>query len=163
MRYQSLICDISNIAGSQVVLCDNSISRDAHRELFSLEMEKYVLCSFSPVRCITSIKPAITTIHVALMWEGVLKVALWKDLISTSEVIYMLKHVGLKDRELAHFRNSDVNDIFPFLYYGNNFDVLRRICNVAKKIAEEKLRESKRKVICHMVSEDTKRIIASSL
>jgi len=69
----------------------------------------------------------------------------------------------VKEEELRPFSHSDINDIFPWLYYSNRFDILRKICNAAKSRIESKIDSRKVLVYCHLVSEGTNKIVASSL
>jgi len=57
----------------------------------------------------------------------------------------------------------DTINLFPWLYYGKRFDVLRKICFAAKTNAERHVRNREMRVHCHLSSADTNRIVASSL
>ena len=147
----------------EVVLCDDPISMEAHQDLFHFDSKKYIVCDSSPVNCIDDHISRAGKVHLSLLWEGVLQTALWKDFVSLSEAFYVLKSAGLEEKELVPFKEGKIDDIFPVLYYGKNFDLLRKVCNMAKKSAEEKIGQKGFRVDCHLVSEDSKRIVASSL
>jgi N-acetyl-anhydromuramyl-L-alanine amidase AmpD len=75
----------------------------------------------------------------------------------------LIKKAGIGDAEIAPFKKSEVGDIFPWLYYGKRFDVLRRVCNTAKTRIESKLERKKLLVYCHLVMDDAGTIVASNL
>jgi len=52
---------------------------------------------------------------------------------------------------------SDINDIFPWLYYGKMFDILRRLCHIAKRKVEDNFKKYFIVVECHIIAEDTKK------
>ncbi|GBE00240.1 hypothetical protein BMS3Abin07_02289 [bacterium BMS3Abin07] len=147
---------------TETVLCDSKVSLNAHKELFRFQRGKYIICDSSPIQYIMDMNPASQKLHLSLLWDRILNIALWKDKINLSDLIYLLKNIGFNDAELDPFRNGETGDIFPALYFGSNFDALRKICNMAKRVAEDKLKGNGIKVICHMVSEETGRIVASS-
>jgi hypothetical protein len=158
-----LVCNYSDARAVEIVLFDTEVSYGAHRELFRFDPDKYVSCENSPVAFLQDISISPGKVHLSLTWENVLGVALWKDRINIGETVLLLKDTGLSDAELTPFRNGSINDIFPVLYYGKHFDVLRKVCNIAKKRAQDKLRSSGIQIQCHMVSEEIGRIVASSL
>nr|MDA8078658.1 hypothetical protein [Nitrospiraceae bacterium] len=79
------------------------------------------------------------------------------------EVFSLMKRASVADAELAPFRDADINDIFPSLYYGRRFDILRKVCHAAKAKAEAKINRKNLLVYCHLASEDVARIVASNL
>ena len=89
--------------------------------------------------------------------------ALGKTKPHMGDMFLLLRRAGIKAEELVPFRESELGDIFPWLYYGRRFDVLRRICQAAKVNAERYLRNNNARVHCHLVVEDIPAIIASSL
>jgi len=58
---------------------------------------------------------------------------------------------------------SEIRDLLPWLYYSRKFDILRRICNAARTKAEAKVGRKGLHIYCHLVSDESQRIIASSL
>jgi hypothetical protein len=79
------------------------------------------------------------------------------------DVVSLLKKSGADDAELVPFKTCDINDLFPWLYYGKKFDILRKICNAAKTKTEARIGSKHLHVVCHMVADDSLRIVASSL
>lgn len=149
----------------EIVIVQNELAVRAHQALFSFHDECYY--SFSET-VIDSVLAAadhnIHKLHLTAGWENMLRLAEWtskKPLLH--DVAYLLKKSGIAEEELGPFRESDINDLFPWLYYGKRFDVLRRICNAAKARAESKIEKNKVLVYCHLVSEETGKIVASSL
>jgi len=91
-------------------------------------------------------------------------VALWTSARPpVFDVISLLKKAGVGEAELLPFKTADINDLFPWLYYGRKFDVVRKVCSVAKAKTEAKITGKYVPVICHLLSDDTERIVASSL
>jgi len=162
MTENGTVCGTPERTASEIVICDSTVSMDAHQELFRLATERYVLCSDSLMACMNDVN-GIHTIHLSLLWGSVLKVALWKEDVTISDAIYLLLASGMNDGDVAPFRNGNVDDIFPALYYGKNFDVLRKLCNTARKTAEKRLSGRGPRINCHLVAEDSCRIVASSL
>lgn len=148
----------------EVVICQDEASKSSHKMLFSLQDECYVQ-SDNLIETILKISAVgVSKLHVAAGWENILKTAVWsceKPLIS--EVVALIRRNGVSEDELRPFQNSDINDIFPWLYYANRFDILRRICNAAKTRIEAKIDARRVLVYCHLVSGDTAKIVASSL
>ncbi|MGW8272026.1 MAG: hypothetical protein ACWGN7_01415 [Thermodesulfovibrionales bacterium] len=144
-------------------MCDSETSRNAHRNLFGLKRSKYLICPRSPLECISDLGEHAKRIHVSCLWDGLLKLAVWKDSVGIEDVLLLLKSVGMGHADLAPFRGADAADIFPVLYYGKNFDVLRRICRRAKEVTETRLGKKFLNVQFHLVAEGGQKIIASSL
>jgi len=149
----------------EVVLVQHEVSKQAHQELFSFDDSRYVTSGSDILESILSLAAqGADKMHIAADWEHLLMISLWTP--STPpvfDVMSLLKKSGAGDAELAPFRTSDINDLFPWLYYGNKFDLLRKICNAAKARAESRMTRKHLHVICHLVAIDTIRIVASSL
>lgn len=158
-----LVCNYSDARTVEIVLFDTEVSREAHKELFRFDPDNYLSCKSSPVSFLKGSSLSPGKVHLSLTWDNVLSVALWKDRTTIGETILLLKDTGLSEAELNPFKNGSIKDIFPVLYYGKHFDVLRKVCNSAKKRAQDTLRPSIIQIQCHMVSEETGRIVASSL
>ncbi len=106
----------------------------------------------------------ISKLHISAGWEAMLEAALWTlGRPSVHDVLALLKKAGIGDDEIAPFRKSEVADLFPWLYYGKRFDVLRRVCNTAKARIDSKLERKKLLVYCHLSEDHTGRIVASNL
>lgn len=170
-----LLCPIdSTKENHELVICDSDLSQQAHKELFHFSDNVYLVtetyadvfdaisgiaasCNAAPENCPSKI-------HIALMWENLLKVCSWKATKPlTGDVFTLLRNAGIKSEELQPFKTADINDIFPWLYYGKRFDILRKICHASKRQMEGHLKNHSIRVDCHLIAEDTKRIVASSL
>ena len=149
----------------EVALVQNEAARRAHQELFSFDDSRYVMCGGNIIESVSSLAAqGVDKMHVATDWEHLLRIALWSSSVPPLyEVLNLLKRLGVSDPELAPFRSSGINDLFPWLYYGKKFDTLRRLCNVAKAKAETGVETARPHVICHLVADDAMRIVASSL
>ncbi len=170
-----LLCPIDNLKDShEVVVCDTEFSRQAHKELFRFSDEVYITADdsakvFAALESIvnscnseSSVSPS--KIHVVIVWENLIKISLWKSAKPTvGDAFTILKNTGISSQELQPFKTADINDLFPWLYYGKRFDILRKICHATKKQVESRLKNHTIRVDSHLIAEDTKRIVASSL
>ena len=148
----------------EVALVQNEAARRAHQELFSFDDRRYVMSSGNILESISALSlQGVDKMHIAADWEHVLRIALWKPSVPVYEVLTLLKKLGVSESELAPFRTSDINDLFPWLYYGKKFDILRKLCNAAKAKAETGAGRTHPHIICHLMAEDALRIVASSL
>ena len=149
----------------EVALVQNEMAMKAHQELYSFDNSRYIMSCGNILESIESLAGGgVDRMHIAVDWEHALRVALWMpSLPPLFEVITLLKRLGAAEHELAPFRSSAVNDLFPWLYYGKKFDILRRLCNAAKARAEKGAGSGRLQVICHLITEDASRIVASSL
>lgn len=149
----------------EVVLVQHEISRQAHQELFSFDESRYVESGNDIRESILALAAqSVDKMHIAADWEHLLMIALWTPARPVSfDVMSLLRKSGAGDAELAPFRTADINDLFPWLYYGKKFDILRRICNAAKTKVESRISGRHLQIICHLVSDETRRIVASSL
>ncbi|MGE5894855.1 MAG: hypothetical protein ACM34I_12430 [bacterium] len=147
----------------ELVLCDSDAAFRAHRTLFKFGRDRYVICRSSPVTCLETMKTSSGKLHLACRWKGMLSVTLWRDRIQVGDVLHVLKSVGMSERDLSPFTGAEIDDLFPALYYGKHFDVLRKVCNHAKKVAEGRLQSKAIRIDCHLVAEDSQQIVASSL
>ena len=103
-------------------------------------------------------------IHIVLEWENILRVSSWKPARpDAGDAFILLKNSGVSTQELQPFKTADINDLFPWLYYGKRLDVLRKICHAAKRQMEGHLKNHTIRVDGHLIADDTKRIVASSL
>ena len=173
----ALSCLIHNLKDHhELVICDGDTSRNAHSDRYNFSDESYLIVDnnagvFGAVSKIVGAfnsgsAGAFGKIHIAMGWENLLKISLWREQRpETGEVFTLLKNSGLNSRDLQPFRNADINDFFPWLYYGKRFDVLRKVCRAVKRRLEGHLRDNSIRVDCHMVAvdADTARIVAGSL
>jgi len=149
----------------EIVIFEDESSRESHKALFFLDDVCYRRNDNDIVNTILeAAQTGLSKLHISAGWENILKIAVWRcERPLIHEVLTLIRKTGVKDEELRPFSNSDINDIFPWLYYGNRFDILRKICNAAKSRIESKIDSRKVLVYCHLVPEGTKKIVASSL
>ena len=149
----------------EIVIFQDEISKKSHKALFSLDDACYKQSCINIVDSVLEAAQAgLSKLHIAAEWENILKIAVWTcDSPLIHDVISLVKKCGIKEEELMPFRHSDINDILPWLYYSNRTDILRKICNAAKTRIESRIDSRKVLVYCHLVSEETEKIIASSL
>lgn len=171
----SLLCPIDKLReNNEVVICDSAVARQAHRELFRYRDDAYLtvektenifeIISNAIKSCNEEPQSCPSKIHLVLNWLNLLKVSLWQMREPTlGDVFTLLKNAGVGSQELQPFKASDLNDMFPWLYYGKRFNILRKLCHKAKSQTEGHLKDHTIRVDCHLIAEDSKRIIASSL
>ena len=137
-------------------------ARKSHKVLFSLGDECYVPVSKDIVGAVQACENQdFDRLHISAGWKAILKVALWtREEPAMHDVINLLKKAGATDHDLGPFRGSAVEYILPSLFYSRRFDILKKVCRVAKATAESRIN---RKVYCHLVSEQDAKIVASSL
>lgn len=150
---------------SEVVLYQVDTAKRAHKELFPLDDACYLISGEDIIHSVLAVaQENPTKLHIAAGWGAVLRVALWiSRRPEIHEVFALIKRFGITDEELAPFRRSDIDDIFPWLYYGKRFDILKRLCHTAKAKTESKINRKKLLVYCHLVSDEAGRIISSNL
>jgi hypothetical protein len=103
-------------------------------------------------------------IHIVMGWENILRVSSWKsERPAAGDAFLVLKNSGVSPHDLQPFKAADINDLFPWLYYGKRFDVLRKICHAAKKQIENHLKNHAIRVDGHLIADNSRLIIASSL
>ncbi len=174
-NFMPLLCPIEKLKESrELVICDSESSRQAHKELFHFSDDVYILSGeqdnvFDTVLgMINTFNTAPATgpsrIHIVLGWENILRVSSWKlRRPDVGDAFILLKNSGVGAQELQPFKTADINDLFPWLYYGKRFDVLRKICHTAKRQIEGHLKNRIIRADSHLLADDTKRIVASSL
>ncbi len=148
----------------EVVISPNELSARAHKELYSFHDEHYIMSGTDLLASILSAaEMGADRLHIAVDWENLLKVALWSTRPQLFDVLRLLKKSGAAETELQPFMKAEISDLLPWLYYGRKFDILRRICNAARMSAEAKTNRKGLHIYCHLVSDESQRIIASSL
>ena len=149
----------------EIVIFQDEISKKSHKALFSLDDACYKQSCINIVDSVLEAAQAgLSKLHIAAEWENILKIAVWtSDSLLIHDVISLVKKCGVKEEELMPFKHSDINDIFPWLYYSNRTAILRKICGAAKTRIESRIDSRKVLVYCHLVSKETEKIIASSL
>ena len=149
----------------EIVIFQDEISRKSHKALFSLDDACYQQSCKNIVDSVLEVAQAgLSKLHISAGWENILKIAVWTcDSPLIHDVIMLIKKCGVKEEDLMPFKHSDINDILPWLYYSNRTDILRKICSAAKLRIESRIDSRKVLVYCHLVSEETEKIIASSI
>jgi len=155
------------------VVCDGPISLSAHRGIFNFNSEVYLECNPNSILItITDVIGELTkghgatvrNLHITVGWEGLFTVLLWGVEDNTVQRSYLLlKDAGMTRFEIEPFLESPISDIFPNIYYTKRFDVLRRLCSMAKKKVEHRFPKMTGKILCHLVARDEGVIAASSL
>ena len=148
-----------------MVIFEDEISRTSHKALFSLDDACYRPSRRDIVESVLEASHAgLSRLHISAGWENILKIAVWTSgtpLIH--DVTSLVKKCGVKEEDLTPFMHADIKDIYPWLYYSNRIDVLRKICGAAKSRIESRIDSRKVLVYCHLVSEEAEKIVASSL
>lgn len=147
------------------MLYQGDAAKRSHRHLFCLDEACYRSAGEDMVGSVLSVDlKDVSRLHISVCWETMVRMALWTSgPPSIHDVLALLRKAGVADEELPPFIAADVRDLFPWLYYGKRFDVLRKICNLAKAKTESKLGKKKLLVYCHLVSDEAGTIIASNL
>lgn len=144
-------------------IVSDELSKKAHKDLYRLSDDSYTTISDCLVMSLPELPSDISRLHIASAWKGIIALAVWKDEPLMGDVYLLLKGLGIRPEELLPFSNSDINDLFPWLYYSKRFDVLRKVCLTAKTNSEKHLKNSDARVYCHLISAESAAIVASSL
>jgi hypothetical protein len=148
----------------EIVLFRGEAAKKSHKNLFVLDNSCYLSAGEKILNSVSAVcRENLKKLHIVCGWGIMLKVALWTEDLAVHDVLSIFKKCGVTDEELTPFKRSEIDDLFPWLYYGKRADVLRKICNAAKSKAESKAGVKHLRVFCHLVSEETERIVASSL
>ncbi len=147
----------------EVVLVPDKSFREAHKALYHFTDNSYIIAGEGLFESFAAFTGDHDKLHIASHWVDIVKLAIWKAEPDTGDLLLLLRNIGIKAEELLPFRNSALSDIFPWLYYGKRLDVLRRVCFEAKTKAEKHMRGKNMRIHCHLISEETNTIIASSL
>lgn len=149
----------------EVVISPNELSARAHKELYAFQDARYIMSGADLLASILSTaEQGADRLHISVDWENLLKIALWSSARPLLfDVIHLLKKSGAGETELQPFMKAEISDLLPWLYYGRKFDILRRICQAAKTKAEAKANRKGLHIYCHLVSDESRSIIASSL
>jgi hypothetical protein len=150
---------------NEVVLYRGESAKNSHMALFSLPEHCYTASGDNIISSIISASDEdLSRLHISIGWEPMLQIAAWSPGIpSIHDVLLLIRKAGATDDELLPFRRSDIGDLFPWLYYGKRFDILRKICNIAKTRTESNTDRKHLLVYCHLVSDETGKIVASTL
>jgi hypothetical protein len=147
-----------------LVLFEGKAAKKSHQELFSLPDAPYRIIEGVVTEAVAAAFPGISgELHIAAGWEAILSVALWSGTEPpVHDVFTLLKKSGVADSDLSSLEDLNLRDIFSLLCREERFDFLRRICNAAKTNVEFRCR-GKARVHCHLISEESEKIVASSL
>ncbi len=148
-----------------IVLSNDRLSAEAHKGLYSLDDSCYIVTAGDLLDAICSAsQKSAARLHIAADWDNLLRVAFWThQRPPLFDVMTLLRKAGAAEPELQPFAKAEINDLFPWLYYGGKFDILRRICLEARSKAEAKVNRKGLHIYCHLVAEESRSIIASSL
>ncbi len=149
----------------EVVLAEDDRACAVHRGLFSLHEGCYRTIRGGLLdEVLRAAQDSSGRMHLAMGWLNLLRIALWTTAEpDTHDVLAVMKHAGLGEDELFPFQDAHAQDFLPSLYYSNRLDVLRRVCNLAKSQAESMVEGGRVQIICHLLAETDRTIIASSL
>ncbi len=147
----------------EVVLVSDEASRDAHKALYHLAENLYFIVNDDLLECIVRRTDEVSKVHITATWADMIRIATWSREPNKGDIFLLLRNSGIGADELGPFRSSGAADIFPWLYYGNRLDVLRKICRSAKTNVEKHMKNKETRVYCHLISETTQSIVASSL
>lgn len=153
----------SEMMKTEIVIVSNETSLRAHKDIFKFDEDSYIAPGGDLLEFIAAFEGSVNRLHIASTWIDFIKLVLWKPAPKKGDLFLLLRDMGIGPDELRPFRDSGMGDIFPWLYYGRRFDVLKKICLQAKTSAEKRMKNKDIRVHCHLVSEDTNRIVASSL
>jgi hypothetical protein len=147
----------------EIVFASDEVSRNAHRELYRFDEQVYIIVTDDLIETITQFKGDPNKLHVSSNWADITRLAVWKPEPKAGDVFFLLRNIGITSEELLPFRDAGIADLFPWLYYGKRMDVLRKICLAAKANVEKHIENKEVRIHCHLTSEETNRIVASSL
>lgn len=145
------------------VFVSSPASKEAHKNLYHFSESSYIITGEDLRGSLMGFTGDFSRLHIASTWTIMVGLALWKAKPQRGDMFLLLRNAGIRDEDIAPFRGSEVGDIFPWLYYGKRYDVLRKVCLTAKASTERYLKEKDARVHCHLVLEDVPLIIASSL
>lgn len=145
----------------EIALCQNKVIKRAHKELFNLPDDSYIVSS-DIIKEILKIRRLETSkVHLCLNWSGLFNVILWSERLSSSLIKNILVKTGLEEKEFKYATDTDPLTLFHWLYYGKRFKVLRKLCVLARDMAQDKVRAVRFE--CHLIAEEIPTIVASTL
>lgn len=145
----------------EIALCQNRITQRVHKELFCLSDDSYIVSEDIRKKLLEVELYESKKVHLCLNWLGLLKIILWTDEPSKGLIKNILLRAGMEEKELKDIEDTDPMNIFYWLYYGKRFKVLRKLCLMAKELAEDRVRPHLFE--CHLIAEEIPRIVASTL
>ncbi len=148
---------------SEIVFASSEASRNAHRDLYRFSEQSYIIVDDNLIETVTAFRGDLKRLHISSEWTDIIRLAVWKTEPRMGDVFFLLRSMGVTSEELLPFREADIADLFPWLYYGKRFDVLRKICVAARANVEKHMGNKEVRIHCHLTSGDANRIVASSL
>jgi hypothetical protein len=147
-----------------LVLFEGEAAKKSHQELFSLPDAPYRRIKRTITEEVTAPLAGLPVeLHIAAGWKTILSAALWsRTEPSVQEVLALMKKSGKAEDDLSFQEDLNLHDLFSLLCREKRLDFLRGICNAAKASVESR-RGKNTRVYCHLVSEETSVIVASSL
>jgi hypothetical protein len=147
-----------------LVLFEWEAAKKSHQELFSLPDAPYRRIKRTITEEVTAPFVDLSVeLHIAAGWKTILSAALWsRTEPSVQEVLALMKKSGKAEDDLSFQEDLALYDLFSLLCREKRVDFLRGICNTAKASVESR-RGKDTRVYCHLVSEETSLIVASSL
>lgn len=153
----------------EVVLADSPHAKSIHQSLYHYSEQSYFVFE-SLVQGLKALTPNlladdISRLHIVAEGSSILKLFLNTDATpSVKDALIYLQSAGIQRAELAPFLNSDVGDVFTWLFYAKRLDTLRKLCNNLKKHLSLQLSNNRLlRTDCHLVLPDINHIVASSL
>ncbi len=147
----------------EVVFASDEASREAHRKLYRFDESSYIIVRGSLLGAIMAVQGPLNKLHVSSGWTDIIRLVTWKENPGRRDILFVLRNLGMRPDELLPFMDAEVEDLFPWLYYGKRLDILRKLCVLAKTNAERYVKSREVRVHCHLTSEEGRRIVASSL
>jgi hypothetical protein len=157
----------------EIAICCGAAAADVHRNLYHLADGAYITIpdgvpSYQAISGLVQTcadDPACREIrlHVVVDWDALLHLSAGKDTLRWPDLYLVLKDAGVKPEEMQPFKDAPPADLFPWLYYGKRFDVLRKLCLQVKRKLDVRLAAHDVRTVCHLVGDDGSRIVASSL
>ncbi|MFN3739989.1 MAG: hypothetical protein ACK4TF_04875 [Thermodesulfovibrionales bacterium] len=145
----------------EIALCQNEITRIAHKELFNLPDNSYIVDTDIIKEILKISTLEALRVHLCLNWSGLFNVILWSDDLSSYLIKNILIKAGLEEKELKDMTYTEPLTFFYWLYYGKRFKILRKLCHMARDMAQDKVRVVRFE--CHLIAEEIPKIVASTL
>ena len=147
----------------EVVLASDEAAMAAHKELYHFPDESYRIVSAELLETVEALDGGMHKLHISANWTDIIKLAVWRSVPKAGDALVLLRTMGISHGELIPFKDANISDLFPWLYYGKGSVIMRKICIAAKTNTEKHIRRRDMRVHCHLSSREVSRIVASSL
>lgn len=109
--------------------------------------------------------PDSLTIHFVLNWELMSRLATWCfDRTLERDLINLLSDIGIINiYDINSLKGATIEEVFLFFLNNYKFGVLRKVCQIARDNILGLIEIKSFQVLCHIFSNHTKTIVASSL